>query len=86
MTSPPMRAELLRHGLYDCHGWAYQPCDQLAKWILIEHWPNHSWAATGLCQKHAADVFAGSEDEYRPPLSRTWWNVVDFERFGDWPH
>jgi hypothetical protein len=78
-------AEVRRYRFDVCHGWAFESCDELAQWVMIEHWSGGSWAARSLCHRHCLDVMNNWKSEYRPPLYRSWWNYVDFERDGSWP-
>jgi hypothetical protein len=52
---------------------------------MIEHWEGGSWAASGLCQKHAHQVLDGMDSEFRPPLWRAWWHLQTFIEQGEWP-
>ena len=80
-----MLSEVKKYQLDECHGWAFDPCEDLAQWIMIEIWHNGSWAATGLCKRHARECMAGTPQEHSPPRYRQWWLVADFIESGEWP-
>ena len=64
-----------------CHGWAYEPCEELSRFVLEEHWADGSWSATGLCLTHARAAFDGHASEAHPPVARVWMAWIDWERY-----
>lgn len=61
-----------------CYGWAYEPCQQPSKWVVVYDYPDHWWEAHPVCGMHASMILDSIGSEVQTPIGRTWVPVAEW--------